>query len=88
MARVPVAPVVRLPADGGAIVNVASVFARLGELVAEMPKAKGARTAGGGNGAGGSVVRPPADTPTLAAQGISKSESSRWHDLGRLPRRR
>ena len=48
----------------------------MGERLAETERAKGVRTAGGGKGAGGNMVVPPASEPTLAELGITKRESA------------
>jgi hypothetical protein len=47
-----------------------------GAFLKAMPKATGARMAGGGHGAGGAVVEPPAQPATLAEIGITKKQSS------------
>lgn len=61
---------------------------RLGELTKEMPKAKGVRMAGGGRGAGGPVVRPPAQAPTLKDQGIDKRDAAKWQALAAIPEKK
>jgi N6-adenosine-specific RNA methylase IME4 len=60
---------------------------RLGELVAEMPKAKGAiGTAGPGRGKRGTDERPRlAQPPTLAEQGIKKQDAAKWQQLAKIP---
>jgi len=60
---------------------------RAGELLAEMPKNKGAREQlHGRNSSGGRETRPPEDaTPKLADMGITKDESSRWQKLAKMP---
>ena len=58
---------------------------RCGELLRDMEKAKGVRMAGR-NTVGGHAVVPPTDAPTLADQGISKQQSSRWQKLASVPR--
>lgn len=47
---------------------------RAGQMLAEMPKARGARL-------GGSSLLPPGNDPTLAEIGVSKTDSSRWQKL-------
>jgi DNA N-6-adenine-methyltransferase (Dam) len=59
---------------------------RAGELLAEMQKAKGA--AGNPGGRGAKIVRSPdatAQSPKLSDLGISKTQSSRWQQLAKLP---
>lgn len=57
---------------------------RLGEVVAAMPKAKGAP--GPGRGKAGTAAGPAfTNTPSLAEQGISKNDSSRWQAVASLP---
>jgi hypothetical protein len=53
---------------------------RCGELLAEMPKAKGARVRGG-DSTGSPIVLPPGNEQTLADLGISKRQSSEWQAL-------
>lgn len=49
----------------------------MGELLMQTERAKGARTIGGGDGAGGHMLLPPADAPpTLTALGLTKRESA------------
>ncbi len=55
---------------------------RLGELCAEMPKAKGAAVRGVGKRGNRQL---PHSTPTLADRGVSKIESSRWQKLAAIP---
>jgi hypothetical protein len=57
---------------------------RCGELLAEMPKAKGAAGNPGGQGA---KIVPSEDTraQTLAQLGISYDQSSQWQQLAALP---
>ena len=56
---------------------------RLGEMMAEQPRAKG--TAGAGNPVGGVSKTPPSDVPTLAQQGIDKNLAKRApHNLNRV----
>lgn len=53
---------------------------RAGQMLAEMPKAKGTQVKGGN--AGGPIVVPPVnESKTLADLGITKNESSRWQKL-------
>lgn len=53
---------------------------RAGQMLAEMPKATGAKMKGGTTG--GPIVVPPAnDAQTLAEIGVTKNESSRWQKL-------
>lgn len=59
---------------------------KLGEMLKSAPKAKGVRMAGGGSGAGGTVLAPPAsDPPTLSELGLSKKESAVAQKLAALP---
>lgn len=59
---------------------------RLGELLREMPKAKGATAAAGpGRGKRGSVQEPRFDAPTLADRGIDKKDSMRWQAIASVP---
>jgi len=58
---------------------------RLGEMLKAGPKNPGTRTVGGGKGAGGSIVEPPADVPTLADLGIDKKVSMVAQQLASLP---
>jgi hypothetical protein len=60
---------------------------RLGELLREMPKAKGAAgSAGPGRGKRGAIVEPRFhDAPTLAELGIDKKVSSVAQQLAALP---
>lgn len=59
---------------------------KLGEMLAASPKAKGVRTVGGGTGAGGAVLEPPASgAPTLAELGLTKKESAVAQKLAALP---
>lgn len=53
---------------------------RAGQMLAEMPKAKGTQL--NGKSIGGHIVVPPKnDEKTLADLGITKNESSRWQKL-------
>lgn len=57
---------------------------RCGELLAEMPKAKGA--AGNPGGQGAKIVQSPnGTTQTLSDLGISKRQSSEWQKLAAVP---
>lgn len=57
---------------------------KCGELLAEMPKAKGA--AGNPGGQGAKIVQSPnVTTQTLADLGITKRQSSEWQQLAEVP---
>jgi ParB-like nuclease domain len=57
---------------------------KAGELLTEMPKAKGA--AGNPGGQGASIVQSPEVTAqTLSGLGISKRQSSQWQKLAAIP---
>lgn len=59
---------------------------KLGEMLTASPKAKGARTVGGGGFSGGTVLVPPEETaPTLADLGLTKKESAVAQKLAALP---
>ncbi len=62
---------------------------RLGEMIRTQKETvglnPGTRTQGGGNGAGGAVMEPPASLPTLADMGISKRLSSRSQAIAAIP---
>jgi DNA N-6-adenine-methyltransferase (Dam) len=60
---------------------------RAGELLREMPKNEGVRSQLRGDvPVGGSAPQPPTDeTPTLAALGVTKTQSSKWQRLAALP---
>lgn len=75
-----------------AAMNAANVFhmkakRRLGQILANAPKAKGTKgTAKGKNSSGGIKLEPPEDeTPTLSELGISKKTSSRAQILAAIP---
>jgi hypothetical protein len=58
---------------------------KLGEMLQAAPKAKGARTVGGGGFSGGSIAAPPEDgAPTLAELGLTKKESAVAQKLAAL----
>ena len=60
---------------------------KLGEMLQAAPKAKGAKTVGGGGFSGGSVSAPPEDdAPTLADLGLTKKESAVAQKLADLSR--
>ncbi|TMQ74382.1 hypothetical protein [Candidatus Accumulibacter phosphatis] len=55
---------------------------RAGQMLAEMPKATGAKSQLSGQFSGGPIVVPPEKTtPTLSDLGITKNDSSRWQKL-------
>jgi hypothetical protein len=54
---------------------------RAGQMLAEMPKAKGAAAGGEKDGPRGNYVVPRDSAPTLETLGISKNQSSRWQKL-------
>jgi hypothetical protein len=54
---------------------------KLGENWTKRPKNPGTRTKGGGDGAGDSLLLPPADIPTLA--GLEKKRAARDVTFGR-----
>lgn len=57
---------------------------RAGQLLAEMPKARGV-VLSGKDSIGGTIVVPPKnDAPTLSEMGVSKNESSRWQKLASI----
>jgi len=58
---------------------------KMGEMLAATERATGTRTLGGGDGAGGNMVSPPASVPTLAELGVTKRESSDAQFLATLP---
>ncbi len=62
---------------------------RLGEMLAAQREAgllnPGTRLIGGGNGAGGSVMNPPADLPTLKELGITKALANKARKAFSLP---
>ena len=58
--------------------------ARAGELLAETPKAVGGEH-GGKSKIDGSRSQPSMPTPTLADLGVTKTQSSRWQNLAKLP---
>jgi hypothetical protein len=57
---------------------------QMGNFLKTMPKATGVRTAGGGEGAGGTMREPPA-VPTLAEIGITKKQSATAQKLADIP---
>ncbi len=57
---------------------------RAGQLLAEMPKAGGARVNGRDSLGGPIVVPPKNDAPTLSDLGITKNDSSRWQKLAAI----
>lgn len=59
---------------------------RLGELVAELPKAPAGRPAKNRSHAATNSTKPTA--PTLADHGITKSESSRWQAIAKVPEKK
>ena len=59
---------------------------RLGELLREMEKNKGARAGGKKDGPRGRFVKPRDTTPRLSDLGITKGQSSRWQALAALRR--
>lgn len=59
---------------------------RIGQLLAETPKAKGAaRTGIGRRGERGSDAAPHSDAPTLADLSITKKQSARWQKVAAVP---
>lgn len=63
---------------------------RLGELIAELPKAKGGSERGVGRRGKNAVARSDRipETPTLADQGITKSQSSKWQAIAAVPEKK
>ena len=57
---------------------------RLGEMLKMTPKNPGTRTKGGGEGAGGAILEPPA-IPALSEAGIDKKTSSWARHLAAVP---
>ena len=55
---------------------------KLGDLLKDAPKNKGARLSG--KGIGGPIVEPPSDTPTLKELGLDKKQSARAQKLASL----
>lgn len=58
---------------------------RLGELLKLSTKNEGARGGGSKNSPRGSLREPRDTTPTLASQGITKKDSSRWQAASTVP---
>jgi len=58
---------------------------KLGELLAETEKNKGTQGRIQEHIAGGDIVQPPDDTPTLTDLGVEKHQSSRWQTVASLP---
>jgi N6-adenosine-specific RNA methylase IME4 len=57
---------------------------RIGELIADRDKAKGAATPRGGPRARGGIVQPRAPE-TLKELGIERTAAKRWQDIARIP---
>lgn len=57
---------------------------KAGQMLAEMPKAKGT-VLSGRDSFGGAQKEPPKNTPTLAELGVTKKQSSRWQKLAAVP---
>lgn len=60
---------------------------KAGELLAAMPKAKGAAgLPGPGRGNAVPMENRVSDTPTLADLGVTKAQSARWQKLAAMPK--
>ncbi|MCX5653384.1 MAG: hypothetical protein NTY65_01865 [Planctomycetota bacterium] len=58
---------------------------KMGEMLAQTPRAKGARAGGKKESSRGHYMQPRDNTPTLSALGISKRESAEAQKLADLP---